>query len=258
MPTWKGFGYAYTRWRPGLGFVFTFLTLLTTGLHYVVLRMNHTRDKRRVNYFTEAARKVASGAKGRRKVRIPMVEGSNGGETLELVVDGDTVLLVRPKGMSGAATDHQPHSDGTATPLSSLAPEPSMSRTWPVQLSRGVWARLGPKSKQEAGEDEDDYDEEEEEDVEVDGYDISKEEPGTPTPPARRSRAAELRAQRLKGSKGKGGASDATPGTSTAENTEGEGEESASASGAETSQRRKRAGGGKAAAARRRKMGAKK
>lgn len=94
MPTWKGFGYAYTRWRPGLGFVFTFLTLVTASLHYVVMRMNYKRDTRRVAYFTEAARKAASGAKGRRKVRVPMVEGSNGGETLELVVDGDAVLLV--------------------------------------------------------------------------------------------------------------------------------------------------------------------
>lgn len=94
MPTWKGFGYAYSRWRPGLGFVFVFLVLLTSGLHYVVLRMNHSRDARRVVYFTEAARKAASGAKGRRKVRVPMVEGGVGGESLELVVDGDTVLLV--------------------------------------------------------------------------------------------------------------------------------------------------------------------
>jgi hypothetical protein len=94
VPTWKGLGYAYSRWRPGLGFVFVFLTLLTSGLHYVIMRMNHARDTRRVNYFTEAARKAASGAKGRRKVRIPMVEGAMGGESLELVVDGETVLLV--------------------------------------------------------------------------------------------------------------------------------------------------------------------
>ncbi len=58
------------------------------------MRMNHARDTRRVTYFTEAARKAASGAKGRRKVRIPMVEGAMGGESLELVVDGETVLLV--------------------------------------------------------------------------------------------------------------------------------------------------------------------
>jgi hypothetical protein len=67
---------------------------------------------------------------------------------------------------------------------------------------------------------------------------------GTPTPVARKSRAAELRAQRL---------NKESPGTSTAENTEGEDE--SAASGAET--RRKKAGG-KAAGARRRKMGAKK
>ncbi|CAK9780104.1 DnaJ-domain-containing protein [Cutaneotrichosporon oleaginosum] len=225
VPTWKGLGYAYSRWRPGLGFVLVFLTLLTSGLHYVVLRMNYTRDTRRVTYFTEAARKAASGAKGRRKVRVPMVEGMVGGESLELVVDGGTVLL--------------PHADGTATPLSSLAPEPSLSKTWPAQLSRGVWAKL---AKKQIGDEAELEDEEEETSAsEVEGYDVQE---GTPTPAPRKSRAAELRAQRLKKD---------SPGTSTAETTEGE--EDSAASGAEG--RRKKVGG-KAAGARRRKMGMKK
>ncbi|BEJ11901.1 hypothetical protein CspHIS471_0203610 [Cutaneotrichosporon sp. HIS471] len=228
VPTWKGFGYAYSRWRPGLGFVFVFLTLLTSGLHYVVLRMNHARDTRRVTYFTAAARKAASGAKGRRKVRVPMVEGATGGESLELVVDGEAVLL--------------PHADGTSTPLSSIAPEPSLSKTWPAQLTRGVWTKLSKKQTKEGEEEE--VEVEEEEIDEVEGYDMQE---GTPTPGARKSRAAELRAQRL---------NKESPATSTAENTEGEEDSASGASGAET--RRKKVGGGKAAGARRRKMGMKK
>lgn len=63
-------------------------------MHYLVLRINYTRDIARVAYFTEAAQKAARGAQGRRKVKVPMVEGGLGGDVLELVVDGDQVLLV--------------------------------------------------------------------------------------------------------------------------------------------------------------------
>lgn len=126
--------------------------------------------------------------------------------------------------------------------------------TWPLQLTRGVWDRLAKKqgAQGEAEHEDDLEDKEEEEADEVEGYDV-KAERGTPTPPARRSRAAELRAQRTKG---KGASGDATPSISTAENTEAEDDSASAPSGTET--RRKKVGGGKAAAARRRKMGTKK
>jgi len=94
VPTWKGFGYAYTRWRPGLGLVISFLVILTAGLQYVVMQMNHKRDTARVAYFTSSAQRLARGANGRRKVRVPMTEGAQGGESLELVVDDGNVYLV--------------------------------------------------------------------------------------------------------------------------------------------------------------------
>jgi hypothetical protein len=93
VPTWKGLGYAYSRWRPGLGLVLSFLVFLTAGMHYVVLLMNHKRDQSRVAYFISAAQKVARGANGRRKVRVPMSEGG-GGEMLELIVQDGKVSLV--------------------------------------------------------------------------------------------------------------------------------------------------------------------
>lgn len=70
----------------------SFLVLLTAGMHYIVMRMNHRRDTARVAYFTAAAQKVARGANGRRKVRVPMSEG--GHEMLELIVEDGEVYLV--------------------------------------------------------------------------------------------------------------------------------------------------------------------
>lgn len=90
MPKWKGFGYAYTRWRPGMGFVVCFLVAFTALMHYVVMRMNYARDSKKVEYFTEAALRQARGAN--RKVRVPFYEGSN--QSLELVVEDGWVYLV--------------------------------------------------------------------------------------------------------------------------------------------------------------------
>lgn len=63
-------------------------------MHYIVLRLNYARDVRRVDYFKTTAQRLARGAQGRRKVKVPMVEGAVGGEGLELVVDGEDVFLV--------------------------------------------------------------------------------------------------------------------------------------------------------------------
>ncbi|KAI0304092.1 hypothetical protein BC826DRAFT_212066 [Russula brevipes] len=52
VPRWRGTGYYYSRFRPGLGTVFVFLTVLSTGLHYLVQRMNYKRDLRASSIFS--------------------------------------------------------------------------------------------------------------------------------------------------------------------------------------------------------------
>jgi hypothetical protein len=67
----------------------------------LVMRLNYNKDRRRVDYFERSARAAAGttktgegkGAK-RRKVKVPMVEGQEGGGFLELVVENDQVYLV--------------------------------------------------------------------------------------------------------------------------------------------------------------------
>ncbi|KAG5639284.1 hypothetical protein H0H81_004945 [Sphagnurus paluster] len=76
VPKWRGTGYYYSRFRPGLGSVAVFLTLLTSGLQLLVQRLNYKRDLERIERITQDARAAAWGPKlvpldGQRKVRVP-------------------------------------------------------------------------------------------------------------------------------------------------------------------------------------------
>ncbi|CAD6565059.1 MAG: hypothetical protein TREMPRED_000674 [Tremellales sp. Tagirdzhanova-0007] len=150
VPTWRGTGYYYSRFRPTLLHTLSFLVVLSSGFHYLVMRLNYARDRRRVGYFDRAAKTAAGYNKDKdkdkdkkdkerfkekagnvkewkRKVKVPMVEGSEFAGTLELVVEGDEVFL--------------PHDDGSLTPLAGLATPPSMIRTWPFLLLISLFQR---------------------------------------------------------------------------------------------------------------------
>lgn len=111
VPTWRGTGYYYSRYRPTLGHTVLFLVFLTSLLHLLVMKMNYNRDRKRVDYFEQSARTAAglpakreengsangagTGKEGRRrKVKVPMVTGSEYSGYLELIVEGDDVYVV--------------------------------------------------------------------------------------------------------------------------------------------------------------------
>jgi DnaJ family protein C protein 1 len=88
--------------------VLAFLVVLTSGLHYLVMRLNYARDVRRVAQLVDAARLAAWGPKlvpvdGRRKVKVPLSGAAradeNGnvfsGRTIDVVVEssGDVFLV---------------------------------------------------------------------------------------------------------------------------------------------------------------------
>jgi len=220
VPRWRGTGYYYSRYRPGIFEVVLFLVLVTTGVHYLILRMNHRRDLSRIDYFrrsalrsagvstpttndastlglgragkiaqldessvetalnqavlggnaaandpsviensgysaqsaptlnraerrkqlrapaaTDSARSsregtpttgrassvIPGGGEGkRRKVKVPLIEGSDRGGSLDLMVVDREVFIPEPH--------------GGLTPLSALAPPPSASALWPLKL----------------------------------------------------------------------------------------------------------------------------
>jgi hypothetical protein len=81
VPKWRGTGYYYSRFRPGVGVlgfvtfvankdsphatktVLVFLGLLTSLLQHMVHRMNYSRDLARIETITREARTAAWGNK---------------------------------------------------------------------------------------------------------------------------------------------------------------------------------------------------
>jgi len=135
VPRWRGTGYYYSRFRPGLGTVLVFLTVLSTGLHYLIQHMNYKRDLARVEYIISQAKQAAWGPKmlpvgSRRKVKVNLSGPSRfdedgnviGGKSIDMVVEsnGDVFML---------------EADGEQTPINaSAATRPSLRNTWSITL----------------------------------------------------------------------------------------------------------------------------
>jgi len=137
VPTWRGTGYYYSRFRPGLGSVFVFLVILTSGLQYMVQKMNYNSDMKRIQDFVKRAQEKAWGPslvplEGRRKVRVPVGKSrydSEGelvqGKMLEMVVDPGAVYIL--------------DADGELLPLDATATtKPTISGTWPATLASSL------------------------------------------------------------------------------------------------------------------------
>jgi len=136
VPRWRGTGYYYSRFRPGLGTVLTFLTVLTTGLHYIVQHMNFKRDLNRVERILEQAKLAAWGPKmipsgSRRKVKVnlggpPRLDEDGNvipGRSIDVVVEssGDVFML---------------DSDGKQIAINATAATaPSLRSTWFLALA---------------------------------------------------------------------------------------------------------------------------
>ncbi|KAI4526519.1 DnaJ-domain-containing protein [Schizophyllum commune Loenen D] len=106
VPKWRGTGYYYSRYRPGLKTVLTFLVILSSAIQYLVQHMTYKSDLARVQRFMRDARAAAWGpslkpVKGTRKVRVPMGgrvitdEGFAVNRNIDMVVDEDNVYIVR-------------------------------------------------------------------------------------------------------------------------------------------------------------------
>ncbi|KAG8798596.1 hypothetical protein FRB91_011980 [Serendipita sp. 411] len=152
VPKWRGTGYYYSRFRPGLGTVLVFLTLLTSSLQHLVHRMTYKSELARVRRFVYLARKAAWGTKYdpknpefqppaenvARKVRVNIrgngdfVEGEEQeylpGRMVDMLVQGDRVYL-----LDGG----ERHVLDESVPL-----KPTFSRTWPVALVNWLVGRV--------------------------------------------------------------------------------------------------------------------
>ncbi|KAJ7276484.1 DnaJ domain-containing protein [Mycena haematopus] len=109
VPVWRGTGYYYSRFRPGLGSVFVFLILVTSGFHYIVQHINYRNDIVRVERFVKEAQLAAWGPKlipieGQRKVKVNVAaRADDDGESIrkrwvDMVVDSKNVYILDPSG----------------------------------------------------------------------------------------------------------------------------------------------------------------
>lgn len=141
VPKWRGTGYYYSRFRPGLGTVFVFLTLVTCGLQYTIHGYNYRRDLERVERFIAEARLAAWGPKlipldGQRKVKVGVGERHDedgyplGSRTIDMVVEGTNVYILEKGEMH--LLDR------------SAAVPPSISRLWFPSLLAGLYRKVVP------------------------------------------------------------------------------------------------------------------
>ena len=148
FPKWRGTGYYYARFRPGLGSVIIGLFVFVGGLaHYGVLILTWRRQKEFVERYIRQARRAAwgdeTGIKG-----IPGVDGA-GSVTLPTVTDGledSNVAINRrqkrlqernmKKGKDSKGSKHARRS-GTSTPLETGSLEGPQGEKKRVQAENG-------------------------------------------------------------------------------------------------------------------------
>ncbi|BGP37345.1 hypothetical protein JCM10450v2_001252 [Rhodotorula kratochvilovae] len=146
VPKWRGTGYYYSRYRPGLGSVLAGLTIFSCFIHYVFLYLTYRVNKMRINAFREQAFEAAWGPTkkplaGKRKLKTKTGEqgatmgmpGINGGRAiapgslLELAVEGPDKVYVIENRKEILITED-------------LAIKPVLRDTW---LPAAVLSRLG-------------------------------------------------------------------------------------------------------------------
>lgn len=147
VPKWRGTGYYYARFRPGLGSVLVFLGLITSLVQHGSAHINRQRDLARIARLQKNAKAIAYGPRAvpfekgtKRKVRVPLSgadpsEDTRGMRMIDLMVDGQDVYVVSGSG----AHDIVPLDE-------SMAPAPLLMDTWVISLARQAFASL-PLSK---------------------------------------------------------------------------------------------------------------
>ncbi|KAK7061800.1 RNA-dependent RNA polymerase [Favolaschia claudopus] len=143
VPVWRGTGYYYSRFRPGLGTVLTFLILVTSGFHYIAQKINYGNDVKRMERLVKEAQLAAWGTKlipveGQRKascrVKVNVAAAvDDEGESVrkryvDMVVDANHVYLLDPSG------DMHLLDKSTVTP-------PTFSNTWFFALVKSLYQK---------------------------------------------------------------------------------------------------------------------
>lgn len=102
VPRWRGTGYLYSRFRPGLGTVSVVLLLIAAGMQHIAGQINYHQEKRKIAQFVAEARthmihdapKGRAATLGRSYVEV-------GRKNMRCEVKGDNYLIVYPDERTG-------------------------------------------------------------------------------------------------------------------------------------------------------------
>ncbi|CAG8442805.1 1830_t:CDS:2 [Diversispora eburnea] len=94
VPKWRGTGWYYSRYRPGLTGVLTGLFVLCSFLHYLVMWVNFFQEKKRVRFFMNQARENAWGKRMKKQYTRKKVSVQD----KQFIVDGDQVAFLTDEG----------------------------------------------------------------------------------------------------------------------------------------------------------------
>ncbi|POW16213.1 hypothetical protein PSHT_06805 [Puccinia striiformis] len=164
VPRWKGTGYMYSRWQPGLGFAVSFVLLVATLMQYGAQHVTHRSEITRIQRFQNAAKQAAikksSEKSARKKVKISISkslsdEPEGKGDENEAAIPKSRQERRRMQQVTGSKVDRPVNpgwidmvvegddvwivaDDGSELPLvESAAAEPSFQRTFiPVLIKR--------------------------------------------------------------------------------------------------------------------------
>ncbi|KAI8381056.1 DnaJ domain-containing protein [Radiomyces spectabilis] len=153
VPRWRGTGYLYQRFRPGVGFVLGFLFVVIAAMQYMTRWIIHYREKSKIKELIDEARSTmhVNMPKGHTAPSFGRSYVTIGQRALRCEVKSDTYIIVYPEG------EHDPvHLD-----ISSMAPpriwELYIFR-WPVSLYYKVSGKKHPVPAAESEEEGDDDD----------------------------------------------------------------------------------------------------
>ncbi|KAI9486433.1 MAG: hypothetical protein EXX96DRAFT_496290 [Benjaminiella poitrasii] len=102
VPRWRGTGYLYSRFRPGLGTVSIVLLLIGAGMQYLAGQINYRQEKRRIIQFVNDARTqmIQDAPKGRAPT-LGRTFIEIGQRTMRCEVKNDHYIVVYPDERTG-------------------------------------------------------------------------------------------------------------------------------------------------------------
>ncbi|CAH7686503.1 hypothetical protein PPACK8108_LOCUS21158 [Phakopsora pachyrhizi] len=137
VPRWKGTGYMYSRWQPGLGFAVSFVLGVATIMQYAAQHANYRSELSRIQKFQVAAKQAAYG--NRKSISPNSNKTSENEKQVEKPLEKKKVKILMSKILSN---------DGETTESDFPAPKSRQERRRMQQQSTSSSAQSGGKASQ--------------------------------------------------------------------------------------------------------------